>query len=53
MGNNIKLTPETRQLLRNLVDRVWNVVTESTAVPSYQWSDDIIDAWVEKENAKI
>ncbi|MBA5203072.1 hypothetical protein H2Y57_05145 [Pectobacterium aroidearum] len=32
-----------REQLRNLVDVVWNAVTESEEVPSTKWADELID----------
>lgn len=41
-----KATPTVRgdrEMLRKLVDVVWNEATESTAVPSTKWADRLID----------
>jgi len=35
-------TPQ-RELLRRLVDETWNEATESSAVPSTEWADRIIE----------
>lgn len=48
-----EITPDIRQQLRDLIDDVWNVVTESMEVPSTQWADKIIDNWINKQNDRI
>ncbi len=41
---------EQRQLLRDLVDLVWNQATESTAVPSTKWADWMINQIFKEDN---
>jgi hypothetical protein len=36
----------TKKELYNLIDITWNEATESTTVPSYDWSDKIIAKWL-------
>lgn len=37
---------ETRVILRKLVDKTWNMATESTEVPATKHADDLIDATI-------
>lgn len=42
----------TRSDLRRLVDVVWNEATESTAVPSTNWADRLIDKALSQTNGE-
>lgn len=49
----IILTQEEQEMLRRFIDHIWNIATESEAVPCSRWADDMINTWIQKEHDRI